>query len=843
MNAAAPAVEAVFPVAPGGSVTAWALSAVSAQYYPGVPAPAEDRVNYRFVNGFVDVGTLPCRIALFAELARRIPELGTGWPVESLHLPGGNRRVEFTQFRHRPTRLSRWCRTMLVPSADGAYRFEIATCGGVHIWVDGVLQAKFEPYTRNVEQRREIALPLRAVGSEVVVLTEELAERDTNWFFELSLVSPIQLHARLPGAVPPKASAMLEALAASVRPQGEFAGRAPLRLLFDSAAPGPVGIRVVATATSHAKGVLLKRTVELPEGVREIEICSGTDLPQGYHQLELTFTAREAIVVRTIGCAILHDAEPTRLSGNLGARKRQALAYLAGHGEPRMGTALVLLALDREADSRLRPILEATLTAIEERQDCSDFVMVPLLWAYRAFGRQFPADLAERTERAVLGYRYWVDEPGNDVMWFWSENHVLCFHVSQLLAGELFAAETFSASGRSGAEQCRLAQQRLGRWFDAVEEDGLAEWNSAAYYPVDFIGLLALAELAPAPLAERARALLDRLFTMIALHTLGGVPAGTMGRAYDKELRAGPLTELAPLAAVAFGSGWLNSGVASLPEMLVGRYAPPDGIADYVAPPEGEAIDVRYVQGFGAAGRLALYKTRNVQLSASVDGRPGAHGHQQHIMDVRFASHPFARAWINHPGEEDPWGHQRPSFWAGNGVMPRVGQFENAALMLYELGDHPRVDFTHAYVAADGFEHCEIHGNWLIMRAGAGLAAFGATSPIAAVESGPGAGREYRAAGTRTGWVALVADAAGPGALDAFRRMLDQTRLTLDMGTMTVDLLRPDAPRLSLSWHDGLSVDGERRAFPNRSVVPAVARLPARRYGTSPILPNGSRSR
>ena len=37
--------------------------------------------------------------------------------------------------------------------------------------------------------------------------------------------------------------------------------------------------------------------------------------------------------------------------------------------------------------------------------------------------------------RAVLDYRYWVDEPGNDVMWFWSENHALCFHVSQLLAG------------------------------------------------------------------------------------------------------------------------------------------------------------------------------------------------------------------------------------------------------------------------------------------------------------------------------------------------------------------------------------------------------------------------
>lgn len=841
MNAAAPAVEAMFPVAPGDSVTAWALSAVSAQYYPGIPSPAEDRVNYRFVNGFVDVGTLPCRIALFAELAHRTPELDTRWTVESLHLPGASRRVEFTQFRHRPTRLSRWCRTMLVPPVEGPYRFEIATCGGVHIWVDGVLQAKFEPYTRNVEQHREIALPLKAEGSEVVVLTEELAERDTNWFFELSLVSPIQLHARLPGAVPAHASATLEALAAGVRPQGEFVGRGALRLLFDTAASEPVDVRVVATATSHARGVLLDRTVELAVGACEIEICSGMDLPQGYHQLELTLTAADASVVRAIGCAVLHEVEPAQLSGDLDERKRHVLEYLAIHGEMRMGTALALLALGREGDARFRTIVETTLTVVEERQDCSDFVMVPLLWAYGAFGRRFPADLAERTRRAVLGYRYWVDEPGNDVMWFWSENHVLCFHVSQLLAGRLFGGDTFSASGRAGAEQFRLAEERLGRWFDAVVKDGLAEWNSAAYYPVDFIGLLALAELAPGPLAERARALLDRLFTMIALHTLGGVPAGTMGRAYDKELRAGPLTELAPFAAVAFGQGWLNSGVASLPEMLVGRYAPPAGLDAYVAPPDGEAIGAHYVQGFGEAGRLALYKTRHVQLSASVDGRPGARGHQQHIMDVRFAAHPFARAWINHPGEEDPWGQQRPSYWAGNGMMPRVGQFENATLMLYDLGDDPRVAFTHAYVAADGFELRELHGNWLILRAGAGLAAFGATSPITTVERGPGAGREYRAAGTPTGWVAIVADAAGPGALDAFKHMLDRTRLALHPDSMDLDLMRPDAPRLNLSWHDGLSVEGARRAFPKRSVAPAVVRLPAHRYGTSPTLPTSGR--
>jgi hypothetical protein len=62
--------------------------------------------------------------------------------------------------------------------------------------------------------------------------------------------------------------------------------------------------------------------------------------------------------------------------------------------------------------------------------------------------------------------------------------------------------------------------------------------------------------------------------------------------------------------------------------------------------------------------------------------------------------------------------------------------------------------------------------------------------------------------------------------------MLDQTQLTLNRDAMAIDLLRPDGPRLSLCWHDGLSVESERRTFPNRSVVPAVTRLRAHRYGT-----------
>jgi hypothetical protein len=808
----------LFAVAEGDSVSAWALSPVDAVYFPGEPAPSSDPQNYRFVNGFVAVGDLPCRVALRKDIATRTVALSTSWPVESLYLPGANRRVEFTQFRHRPTRLSRWCRTELVPPADGDFRFRLSTCGGVHVWVDGVLVVRFEPFIRNTENATEVTLPLKAAGSEIVVLMEEMAERDTNWFFELTSLSAQTLHARLPGAVPQRGSAMLKALADSVRPDGEFVSNGPLTLVFDAPAPEPISIRAEFKPTSHAKGVMLDRTLTLPAGKTRLVLAQGSELPEGYHQLDLTLSVGTALVHRAIACAILHDPEPRRFGPSLAGRKREALEYVADHGEIRMGTALAMLALGRAPDARFRTILDQTLSVIEERQDCSDFVMVPLLWAYKIYGGAFPADIAARTEAAVLGYRYWVDEPGNDVMWFWSENHALCFHVSQLLAGRIFPDQVFSSSGRTGSAQAAVATECLGKWFDAVEEEGLAEWNSAAYYPIDFIGLLALAELAAEPLAGRATALVDRLFTMIALHTLGGVPAGTMGRAYDKELRAGPLTELAPFVTLAFGEGWRNSGVAALPMFAAGRYEPPAGIENYVHPRPGVAITAHYTQGYGEAAHLALYKTANVQLSTNLRARPGAHGHQQHVLDIRFASHPFARVWINHPGEDDPWGHQRPSYWAGNGSMPRAAQYGNVGMLLYDLGETPRLPFTHAYVAAEGIEQRQFRGDWLVLKAGHGLLALRATSPLVAVDRGPGAGREYRAAGNRIGWVAIVAE----GEVGAFKAALDAAELAFDAAGRKLALRYPGSAELVLDFHDGLAVGGQPYAFPNLTTEPLI---------------------
>ncbi len=824
-TAAAPNVEqllARFPVDPGETVTAWALSPVSARYFPGEAAPAEDRVNYHFINGFVDVGDLPCRVALWKDVAERRVCLKTDWPVESINLPGFNRRLEFSDFWHRPTRLRRWCRTVLEPETDGDFRFELATCGGVHIWVDGVLAAKFEPYSRNRQQECEVTLPLKAGGSEVVLLSEELAERDTNWYVELTLKGSIPLASAVPGSADAAVVDELMALARDVRPQGEFITGGPLILEFDRAVTSDVRVSAEVLPGVHMrdKPPLLSTGTVLKSGEMQAAIDGIDTMPDGYHALNLSFAIGETRVRRQIAFALLRDTAPKKFAGDLDERKRTALAFAAENGEWRIGRALAILAASGEATDACIDIIEDTLRTIDERRDCSDFVMVPLLWLFGAYRDKLPAQLAQRIRKTVLNYRYWVDEPGNDVMWFWSENHVLCFHVSQYLAGLMLPDGEFTTSGRTGAEQQSLAETRLARWFASVEQAGLAEWNSAAYYPIDFIGLLALQHWGGKHIAGRAEALLDRLFRMIALHTLTGVPAGSMGRAYDKELRAGPLTELAPFASVGFGEGWLNEGVAALPMFCAGSYNPPAGYCELVFPAEGEAVSAHYVQGHDTAARLALYKTRTVQLSASVDGTPGGHGHQQHLMDIRFAAHPFARAWINHPGEDDPWGHQRPSYWAGNGSMPSVGQHGNAALMLYDIPGDDRTGFTHAYAPLDAFDEWAIHGHWLILRSGAGYAALTPCDDIQPVTTGPGRRREFRSHGRKAAWATIVGDLEAGATLASITEMLDGTAAAFDPDRMTLALKRPGKPLLTLDYASGLYVDGKACPFPTPHLEP-----------------------
>lgn len=803
-------------VRPGETITAWVVSDLTEEYFPGVPALAEDRVNYRFINGFVDVGDLPCRKAFWAKMVGRDISPRTDWQSSFLNLPGSNRRVEFTSFWHVPTHVSRWLRGTFRSERERELLLRLKTCGGMRIWVNGLEQARFEPFLRNVESETDIRLRLKAGDNEILVLTEDLAERDTIWFFELELADPEPLTVVLPVALDREEVRQLELLVRGIRPALDVFVNQPLEIVFDSPPGSDLPVHVEVYSHGHDRAILASADLKLHATETRLRADDIAGIPDGYHGIRLKLGSGAGTVTRNIDAAFLSELTPSA-PALLFERKREALAFSARFGAERIGRVLAMAARGEIDHEVMERIVDATLRSIDKREDCSDFVMVPLLWLLGDYGHLLPPVIVERIRASILGYRYWVDEPGNDVMWFWSENHALCFHTSQLIAGRLLPEESFSASGRKGREQAELATQRLHRWFDSVEAHGLAEWNSAAYYPIDFIGLFALERRAEPAIAARARHQLDCIFRMVALHTLAGVPAGSQGRAYDKELRAGPLTELAPFARVAFGDGWLNGGVASLPMFCAGTYEPPSDLIELAQLTPGRAIEARYTQGLEEA-RLVLFKTEASQLATVVDHKTGGKGHQQHVLDIRLAGHPMARLWINHPGEDDPWGTQRPSYWAGNGILPRVMQYRDVALLIADTKD-ARNAWTHAYIGRDGLDEVILEGGWLVTWSGRGFAALHATNGLELVAQGATAGREIRSHGTVTGWAAIV----GAGDDAAFQRFIERiraTRVTFEPESRMLSLTPPGRATLKLAYSGVFTVGDEPKPFLHDRPVP-----------------------
>ena len=201
----------------------------------------------------------------------------------------------FPDFWHRPTRLKRWCRTVLTPQKGGDYTFRIATCGGVHIWVDGELAAKFEPFSRNSEQSTEVTLSLKAGGSDVVMLAEDLAERDINWYVEFTLLGPDPIRSAVPGEADPDLIDVLMALARDVRPETEFSSGNPLVLVVDQPPIEDVMInaRVLPSVHMRDKPPLLDCDVVLKAGECRVEVGGLDGMPDAYHALDLTFQIGE----------------------------------------------------------------------------------------------------------------------------------------------------------------------------------------------------------------------------------------------------------------------------------------------------------------------------------------------------------------------------------------------------------------------------------------------------------------------------------------------------------------------------------------------------------------------
>jgi hypothetical protein len=511
-----------------------------------------------------------------------------------------------------------------------------------------------------------------------------------------------------------------------------------------------VRVAVEGDFMSHAP---LHLSYNLSANAGRLEIAPVADLPGDFRHFRVTLQAPGFAATRTFGVEVCDLAAQAAVPARLPDRVDEALAWVAEKAEPDTVAALARLSLGL-CDDRTRAMIEGTLPTIEDCWDCADFALVPLLWGRTRFGGLMPDELRARVDRAILGYRYWMDEPGNDVQWYFSENHALLFHTAAYLAGSLLPEATFVRSGRKGVDQAAVGLARVRAWLDHFAHWEMAEFNSAPYFPIDLKGLTALYALAPdADVRAKAPAAIARLLLHVARSAHHGILTAAQGRSYEHTLRAGRTLELSAITRLCFGMGNLGARFHALPGLALairdhGLTIDP-GLAEVASLPAGEA-EWAFAQGENAFARLQHAKSPDWALGTAAAYRWFDWGYQETVVHARIGRNPDAQVWITHPGEVIHSGYGRPSYWGGSASIPRVQQYRGLALVWFD-GVAEQPDFTHAWFPAAAFDETLVEGRVAAARSGRGALLLAASGPLTMVGAGPTTACELRLAG-RGGW-------------------------------------------------------------------------------------------
>jgi hypothetical protein len=705
-------------------------------------------------------------------------------------LPFASPRVDLSGFWFRPTIISTVAETVIEADTAGVARLRLRTCGGAVLSVNGAEAGWMAPYGRNLETAEEFIVALNAGPNSIRVAFDDLAERDARYYFQLDYLSGPAVGHALPISVDGLVADAMEAALEAMRFEKAAYASGEVALITDHGLPAEASVSIAVEGDFMSIEPPANFARQLPAGERRIAIADAAELPADFRHFKVSLSMAGFTASRVYGVEICHAERQGGAPSTLEARIDEALREVAHHAERDTVRALARLAIGLDG-AETEAMIEAALPAIEDCHDCADFILVPLLWVRTAHGDRLSPGLRARIDRAILNYRYWMDESGNDVQWYFSENHALLFHTAAYLAGQLLPEATFVRSGRIGADQSAVGASRVRAWLDHFEEWEMAEFNSAPYFPIDLKGLCALYALAPdADIAARAGAGILRLLEIVAQSAHQGILTGAQGRSYEHTLRAARTLELSGIARVLWGKGNYGMRFHALPQLAIclrdHDLKLPKRMHDIAVLNGPGGREWRFAQGQDRFARLYHYKTRDYALGSAAAYRWNQWGYQETVLHARLGENPDAQIWINHPGEVLQSGYGRPSYWGGCGTLPRVHQYKGLAVVSFDcFAEQP--DFTHAWFPRAAFDETRIDGCTALARAGNACLLIKATAALDLVASGPTAGNELRVAGRRSTWIVRLAT-CNDGTLGDFASRYGalETRLEAD-GTMVLD--------------------------------------------------------
>lgn len=732
--------------------------------------------------------------------------------VLSAHFPFDDPVISLSGFYPNPTWISAVALTFLEVEHAMNLACELAVAGGARLWLNGTFIASFTPHLRNQIETTQITLNLQAGDNELVVFVDEFAERDSDCSFSLTCVEaqPSMLQKLPIGNRSPELVLAVEKSMGDLSCMSNHVREGDVVLFCSNPYEDTemVVSLVGATEENYMVGDLYTTDAIFRPRKNTASLGPCENLPIGY----LQFVTKTTVQGMQIRFRLAFENFPLSLvpppASSMEERKQQAFSFLARYGE-RNGNRVVAILHAGGDQKTFEYLLKRQITFINKRSDCSDFYLSYFPHILRTFSGHpyLTQDLKDSMKACLLNFRYWHDEPGDDAMWFYSENHALMFHVCQLLAGELYPDEIFANSGMSGKEMQKKAINLLRAWFETFFAIGFTEWNSPPYLPIDALGFSSLyAQTSNEEMKALAKKAMDYIYYILAVYSLDGIFSTTAGRTYPKELFGNNSNCPSFINWIGYGIGNTSHAGKGVTALCFSDYQAPEEYLPYVQVPRGKALISQSTHGYKGHADVYACKTTYSLLSSANNFRVGERGFQENPVHLLFSA--TEQMWINHPGEHALFGHSRPSYWAGNGTLPRVNQYENFASVAFSISQSHPVNFTHLYLPVMEFAEFIKRGSWLFFRSHRG--GFGAvycSKPLQMVSYGPNKDREFIAQGRQVLYLIRVGSIASFGSFTEFISSIEQASLNIDDHEYVFD--EPRLGRLEGGYNTNLRVNGE----------------------------------
>lgn len=807
----------------GGYVRHWLVAGPAAQPVPDLSRfPGTDfkqQIADAYYQSTLEIDRPP------AELTTATIDVGDDEPAtvtwRVVHTED-DRFVDVSAFYHTCHHLRTWAYCQLdVPEACEK-RFILTTNGPADLWLNGEHVHRHAHFHHQIPASVAFPVALSAGRNEIMVRFEGVAVRECPYVMALQVTDQIDADwtIHLPSTIEPlkRRQVFEEFFSHAYLPRAVYYREDVLDLHWAEELPYRLQINVRLRAldgriysegqpTVSAGDVnSLGRVYQVPSGDYELILMPQTE----------EYYIKGMRVERRLPLRIVNDRYSDAPYGTYTERRIDALT----DATRRKGNVFAEIAKMALAQwDKIDPdVILQTVGDINRRADCSDFYLVGLLGMMIRYldDPAFPTELRPPLEDCVLGFRYWMDEPGNDAMCFWSENHQILFHTCAVLAGQLYPEAIFTNTGETGAWHRQKGERMALSWLRKRAAGGFREWDSNTYFEEDVLALSHLADLAEdEEVLEMAAVVMDKLFFTMAVNSFRGAFGSTHGRTYSPYIKSARTEPTSGIGRLLWGMGNFNERILGTVSLACAEsYELPSIIAAVAADNRSEMWNREQhagtleqwcdlAEGDWAVNKVT-YRTPDYMLSSVQDYQPGAPGYQQHVWQATFG--PDAVVFVTHPPCAGEDGSHRPNFWHGNVTLPRVAQWKDTLIAVHNFAPDDWMGFTHAYFPRGAFDETVILDEWAFARLGDGYLALAAAQGLQPTTRGLHAYQEIRSYGHQNTWLCLMGRAAVDGAFADFQRRVVGLEIRLSPLGVQGKTLRGE--RIAFGWDGPLTVDG-----------------------------------